>query len=409
MLDPRILTRIRQVSGLDMTSSLGERALRQRLANLAVGDAERYVERLLADDDELALLVDQIVVPETWFFREPAAFAHAAQHALQLWRGRGRRVRLLSLPCSSGEEAYSLAMALLDAGLEPEAFQIEALDISEPNLVKARQALYGRNSFRGQPGDFRPRYFDTRDGGELLQERVRRLVDFAQGNLLHLDMQGRMGLYDILFCRNLLIYFDEQSQGRAIANLNGLLAEDGLLYTGSSEMAACTRHGFVSAGIPWASAMHKAGQATRLEPRQPGAAKVRRPPATRAATPALARPAPKAPAAVSAVAPAGETLLTQARLLADNGHLEAAESLLQQALLLTPNCAQGFFLLGLLRESRDPAEADQCLRRAVYLDPNHYEALCHLAVLVERRGDGLEASRLRQRAARVLRRQEAAG
>ncbi|MET1081429.1 MAG: protein-glutamate O-methyltransferase CheR [Pseudomonas sp.] len=422
-MDPRVLDRLRQVSGLDMAHNIVERALRQRCLALDDHDERHYVERLLSDDLELARLIDLVVIPETWFFRDPAAFAHAAQCALQRHQATGRRVRLMSLPCSSGEEPYSLAMALLDVGLAPQAFQIEGLDISPPNLAKARQGLYGRNAFRGQAQAFRRRYFDARDEGlEALQPRVRERVEFAQGNILQLNQAERRGQYDILFCRNLLIYFDEPTQAQAIATLDHLLADDGLLFTGMAEMASCGRHGFVSAGVAGAAAMLKARAVdahTDPGPREPRAAKPPRvgsPRPRRTREVAAERPArsgaaslPKvdALAALAAELPVGvDTLLVQARRLADSGQLAQAQALLQQLLSEQPSTAQGHFLLALVCEPQDPRIAERHLRRAIYFEPGHYDALCHLALLVEQQGNAEEAARLRQRAGRVLKRRE---
>lgn len=415
-LDPRIAARIRAVAGLDMADNLVLRAVKRRIGELALEGMAEYTRLLLGSSAELTELIDLLVIPETWFFRDPAAFAQAVR-AVQGLKGLGRRARLLSLPCSTGEEPYSLAMALLDAGLGEADFQVEGWDISLPSLARAQRAVYGRNSFRGQDLAFRERHFNAVEGGHALMERVRQRVSFHQQNILQLDSAALAGQYDLVFCRNLLIYFDPPTQGRAIANLRALLNEQGLLFAGFAEMNACAQHGFIGAGGTRPAAMRKAGAnggtarlskagpartqaASGLRPRLAGSAG--RSPSSLPARPATPPLPAKAPPAVRP-----DHLLQQARQQADAGQLGAAQASLRSHLQQAPESAEAWFLLGLLLEGEAPAEAARLLRRAIYLEPAHYQALCHLALLCEQQGDGAQAAQLRARAGRVQTRADA--
>lgn len=407
-LDPRIAARIRAVAGLDMADNLVLRAVQRRISELGLSGMADYTGLLLVSAAELTELIDLLVIPETWFFRDPAAFAQAVQ-AVHGIKGLGRRARLLSLPCSSGEEPYSLAMALLDAGLGEADFQVEGWDISLPSLARAQQAVYGRNSFRGQDLAFRERHFKAVEGGHALNERVHQRVSFHQQNILQLETAVLAGQYDLVFCRNLLIYFDPTTQGRAIANLRALLNEQGLLFPGFAEMNTCAQHGFVGAGGAQPAAMRKAS--TRHETgRVPKAspARVQAVPRPRlggsAGRGAASLPAcPAQPPAPVKAPPAArpDNLLQQARQQADGGQLAAAQASLRSYLQQAPESAEAWFLLGLLLEGEAPAEATRLLRRAIYLEPAHYQALCHLALLCEQQGDGAQAAQLRARAGRV--------
>lgn len=411
-LDRRIAARIRAVAGLDMADNLVLRAVQRRISELSLSGMGDYSRLLLGSAAELTELIDLLVIPETWFFRDPAAFAQAVQ-AVRGIKGLGRRARLLSLPCSTGEEPYSLAMALLDAGLGEADFQVEGWDISLPSLARAQRAVYGRNSFRGQDLAFRERHFTAVEGGHALTERVRQRVSFHQQNILQLEAAVLAGQYDLVFCRNLLIYFDPPTQGRAIANLRALLNEQGLLFPGFAEMNTCAQHGFVGAGGAQPAAMRKAS--SHEIGREPKASLSRvqvlpRPrqgdSAGRCAASLPARPAQPVPSKASSAA-RPDNLLQQARQQADGGQLAAAQASLRSYLQQAPESAEAWFLLGLLLEGEAPVEATRLLRRAVYLDPAHYQALCHLALLCEQQGDGAQAAQLRARAGRVQTRADA--
>jgi chemotaxis protein methyltransferase WspC len=127
-----------------------ERAILERQTANRLADTRAYFARVWTSKAELQALVEAVVVPETWFFRDPGAFdalSSVVRHgALPM---ATEPLRLLSVPSSSGEEPYSIAMALLDAGVPSARFQVDAMDISQVALERAAAAVYGRNSFRG--------------------------------------------------------------------------------------------------------------------------------------------------------------------------------------------------------------------------------------------------------------------
>lgn len=406
-LDPRLAPLVRARTGLAIADDMLGRAIRQRLRERQEGDAEAYMARILDDEGEFADLLDLLVIPETWFFRDPQAIAHAARFAQERHARSGAPVRLLSLPCSTGEEPYTLAMALFDTGLPAQAFQVTAVDINEPSLERARRGLYGRNSFRARDLGFRDRYFDAEGDRQRLAERVRNQVRFRQGNILQLGSLRDGAPFDVVLCRNLLIYFDDQTQGRALSHLAALMHDDGLLCVGSSEMVSAMRHGFASLGVAHASALVKR-QAAGADPARPHppAAAPRRKAAVRTPPPAPALPARlrarsiPAPAPVTPVARSAQPL-EEAQRLADAGRGAEAEALLRNLLEADRSQAGAHFLLALILPDARAAEAERALRQALYLEPGHYPALCRLALICERAGRLDEAGRLRERAARI--------
>ena len=253
---------LKQTMGLDIASigaSALERAVQERQRECSVDDTRAYLDRVRASKDELQALIETIVVPETWFFRDQAAFAALVRFVREEWLPTHADgcLRLLSVPCSTGEEPYSMAMALLDANVPPGRFRIDAIDICERSLAHARRGIYGKGSFRGDVTAYRERYFEPVAGGHALSGAVRPQVNFQQGNLLNAGFLPGADIYDVVFCRNLLIYFDRATQDQAVSVLDRLLTPKGILFAGSSESGVFVNHRFSSAKLPMAFAFRK--------------------------------------------------------------------------------------------------------------------------------------------------------
>ncbi|MDF3836446.1 protein-glutamate O-methyltransferase CheR, partial [Cupriavidus basilensis] len=236
-------------------SGMIERAVRERLAAAAVPDHHAYWNLLHSRPDELQALIEAVVVPETWFFRHREALLALGRFAaMRVFGGEPGKdgagpLRILSVPCSTGEEPYSIVMALLDAGVPEHRFHIDAVDVSARALERARIGQYGSNSFRGGPLDFRDRYFTTSGSDYALNASVRAKVRLLRGNLLDPALMANESPYHFVFCRNLLIYFDPPTQQRALRMLEQLSRPDATLFVGPAEASLLTRHGFVSAGV----------------------------------------------------------------------------------------------------------------------------------------------------------------
>jgi chemotaxis protein methyltransferase WspC len=414
-----------RVLGLD-PASLGTAAVRDlieaRLRARGASDEASYLRLLETDKEELEQLLEAAVVHETWFFREPAAFDCLRDFALQRAARGARSLRILSVPCSTGEEPYSIAMTLLDAGLAPSSLSIEAVDVSEPALAAARRGVYGRNSFRGGK---RPKeaHFTTRGTSFALRETVRRTVRFSGGNLLDPAL-FRGAEFDVVFCKNLLIYLDRAARKAALQTIDRLLAKDGILFAGHSESPEYMALGFERFGESGSFAFRRPTERPAVPTARPSARKRSSLPArplparTASPRPAPLRPAPRSSvemAAVrqrvqlAAVRPSADTTpredLAKARALADRGSVAEATLVCEAYLKCDAENAEAHCLLGLLKQaSGDLTTARKSLERAVYLDPENHEALVHLALLHDQLGDRAAGAQLRRRADRCLRR-----
>ncbi|MDO8031798.1 protein-glutamate O-methyltransferase CheR [Janthinobacterium sp. SUN128] len=408
---------LRRATGLSVSKAVAERAVGQRMEQTGFSDSEAYLQALTPA--EMTQLIELVVVPESWLFRDPQAFYATVELVQERW-ARGRATRILSIPCAGGEEPYSMAMALRDGGVPKQAFSIDAYDLSPGCIERAQAGVYGRNAFRAQDVAFRERYFThVADDAYRIIDSLREQVTFRQGNLLQFDTATYSRHYDVIFCRNLLIYFDKPTTRAAIHNLSALLADDGMLLAGYAEVPSFCQNGFAPLQFRQAFALKKetAAPASPVQVAPLPALRTLRsvPPAPRraaAAAPAAATAPRTRPVSVPSPAPAAQAaqadLLAEARLLADRGQLREAGEKCHAHLARVPEAAEAYFMLGIINELAGKMDlADDYWRRCIYLQPDHYEALCHLSLLAERNGNHTAAATLKARAARIYQRRQA--
>lgn len=399
---------LKQTIGLDSASvglPMVERAVHQRMAACGLKSLPAYLEKVHTSTEELQELIEAVVVSETWFFRDKEAFIALGEFVLREWLPSGSgKLRLLSIPCATGEEPYSLAMTLDGLGLTPEGFHIDAVDISEQALARARKAVYGRNSFRGKNLDFRDQYFEPGPQGYHLSDSIRKTVLFQQANLFSPDFFPGSHHFHFIFCRNLLIYFDPAAQDRAIQTLKRLLVPQGILFVGPAETSLMLNHNLVSVKRPLSFAFRQGDSVAR--PVEKKAAHSRKkpisPPMPVVRTASALKPAwvPARPS--QPVLPEKEEpSLKLAHRLADEGRLKEAVQVCEDYLKKEPS-TEAFYLLGVIHDAGGNTEkAGACYRKALYLDPEHYESLMHLSYFAEKGGDSATAQNLRARAQRI--------
>jgi chemotaxis protein methyltransferase WspC len=392
-LSPGILVPLQRHLGL-APESVGERAVAaavdRRMAAVAAADRTDYEFRLATDPAELRALADAVVVHETWFFRYPESFRLLAGFAA----GR-RAVRALSVPCSTGEEAYSVAITLLDAGVA--GVSVLGVDVSEPAVARARAGVYPEGSFRESTHSPAERHFIRSAAGRVVAPAVKGRVAFRVASLIDPFFLADEPPFDVILCRNLFIYLTRDARARGVANLTRLLAPDGVLLVGHAESFALAAGRFRPVGSANAFAFTRATTAPPLPPV---------PPPTTAPVPAAPKTVPPPPRPPGVVVPpppppaAPPDPLAEARAAADRGEFREAARLCERVIGQGEPSAEGFALLGSIRSAAgDAAGAVREFERAVYLDPRHYDALVNLMALAEARHDAKAAAHYCRRAA----------
>lgn len=410
---------LRNTIGLEtesIGSSILESVVRSRMRAIQVNDLTEYNAILSSSTTELSELIDDMTIPETWFFRDYAPFEKLKQFALSYYARENCRepLRILSLPSSTGEEPYSIAMTLCDIGIPADKFVIDAIDICSKSLAIARKGVYSRHSFRcKQRDEIIDRYFTVDGTHHILSDRIRNMVRFSHGNIINPELSLPCSSYHVIFCRNLLIYFDTENKRKAYSRLESLLHDDGILFIGHSESGSIPKERFTYTGTPKAfayikaqhdilQAIHPASKigthtsVTRGKWAQPIHAQNRRQNPTRGTRLRHAQ--------VSAPEPERQQppTLESARQMANLGRYDEAEQICRDLVQQDNGNADVYYLMGLIKCScNKTGEAEEFLRKAIYLKPRFYDALIHLALLLDKKGADAEAGLLKRRAERA--------
>ena len=376
-----------------MENALGQAA---RAAGFAQPGA--FINALLRPEPEEALfdaLVRELTVGETYFFRESAVFTAITEQFLpewtRRWAGRMALPRFWSVGCCTGEEAYSLAIALERHGFPaPERAEILACDLNPHFLRLAREGVYRPWSFRGAPDWLRPTYFRPVDGERVeIRGDIRRAVRFQRLNLAgegYPSPENGTAAVDLILCRNVLMYFTPEQLGRAVRQLASCLTDGGWLVVGGAETGQVDVPGLTPVRFGDLTVFVKTVVRSRVvaasaSPRREAFVAPDATPVVRAAvhhvppSPRREEPPPS---------------LDDARRRASSGDRAAALAICERVLRADRlNAPAHFLLASILLEQGQHAEADAALRRALYLEPDF--AAAHLAVAQTARAAGRAA------------------
>lgn len=221
---------------------LFERRLSERVAALELFSFDEYYKYLRFNVNgrrELEEAIEALTTKETYFFRQEyqlRAFQNELLPRIARANGSSRQVSVWSAGCSTGEEAYTIAMLMLQSGVMYNwDMRVIGSDISRNSVAFARRGIYRGASFRTISDQTLNRYFTRVDGGHQVIDSVRRICHFGQLNLLDNVRASNVGRVDAIFCRNVLIYFDEQKKKKVIDTLYQRLVPGGYLLLGHSE------------------------------------------------------------------------------------------------------------------------------------------------------------------------------
>jgi len=226
-------------SGITFTSanrSILESRLREQLRSKNVDSVKTYFSTISIDKEELRSFLDSITTNLTRFFRNQPHFdaleKYVVPELLNIKKGGNNTLRIWSAGCSTGEEPYTIAMLLSEILPPSWRFDILASDISLKCLMTAKEGFYSEGKIDGIPPNYLTKYFDKVEGGYRIRPDIQAKVKFDYHNLKH--DSGQRGL-DILFCRNVIIYFDEAAQAAVINRFWETMAPKSFLFIGHSE------------------------------------------------------------------------------------------------------------------------------------------------------------------------------
>jgi chemotaxis protein methyltransferase WspC len=396
-----------------------------RMRECGIKDLADYIALVERSPEELKRLIDTVTVPETWFFRLPGAFECLEKRLRNTIDSDAPQLpfRVLCMPCSTGEEPYSVAMLMYECGLKREGFVIDAIDVNTVSLNKARQGVYTLNSFRGVKQRIIDSYFKQSDRIFELEERIRKSVNFSRVNVLEMEPPSRDMRYDVIFCRNMLIYFDRESQLKVIDLIERSLKDDGILFSGHSEAGIFFDSSFVPLKVDAGFAFIKKSQ-VKHEPRQPRISTdnldlfippvickktespkdsaMRRERRKRAESTVIKVSDELSPQVQPEEPQKFENPLRRAEELANSGQLAEAVTLCADCIAHDKLNPKAYCLMGMIQlSSRKYSDAEKFFNKALYLHPDYYEALLGVALTHEHTGNVDAARAFRNRAGNI--------
>ncbi|MCL2127373.1 MAG: protein-glutamate O-methyltransferase CheR [Treponema sp.] len=250
-------------SGITFTSanrSILESRLKERLREKKIGSVKTYYSTITTDKEELKGFLDSITTNLTRFFRNQAQFDALEKYVLPELINNikknhpGNNIKIWSAGCSTGEEPYTIAMLLSEKLPYPWKYEILASDISLKCLMTAREGFYAENKVDGIPENYLVKYFDKVDGGYHVHPDIQSRIKFDYHNLK--NDAGQRG-FDILFCRNVIIYFDEPAQLAVINRFWDAMAPKSFLFIGHSESLFGMNTKFEFIKTEWATLYRK--------------------------------------------------------------------------------------------------------------------------------------------------------
>jgi chemotaxis protein methyltransferase WspC len=343
----RIADQLAATSGVDpqqLDASRLQWIIDARCRHLHLKTATAYAEHLKSSPEEIDALIDAIVVPETRFFRDYAVFEHIRLWASQSATDFSGDLRILSAPCSTGQEAYSLAATLHEAGLPLSRFTIDAFDLSTAALDKAGSGLYPEEALRNLSAEQRRSCGTLHHKQWKMHDALRRRIHFERRNLAEPSVLGD-AQYHLILCRNLFIYLRPQARAALAQSLAAALIPGGRLILGTAdrveELSTLFSPLKPAASFAFTHRQHKAEAELPAISSQVAASLIAKHPHTTRTRKSI----PATPAAAEAAPATADALYQRALQHQQHGDLRKAEHRCRQALYLDPKYLPALELL----------------------------------------------------------------
>jgi len=399
------------------TQSIGESsvlsAIETRMQIHGLRGIDRYHELLIDSRMEFDALVEEIVVPETWFFRYKKSFKCIGDHiSTKVKQGSYslNSSRILSFPCSTGEEPYSILIELSEKNIPLANIIIDAVDISKRSLKKAEIGQYAQSAFREMDDSVRQRHFSSCDGGYKIHEHFRRKINFKQNNFLVGSISPQPAYYDVILCRNLLIYFDSDLQQIALEKLHRALKPDGILILGHAESSTINSQYFCRYGDEREhvfqrvkNSMKSAVATSKNFNKQPSNSinntEWRCLFSENSKDDKQKQDADKLCRQFDSVGDISFRLLEK---MISNGQYRDAEILIDKRLQKNKNDSDAHFLLALIEYKQDKdSDAESILKKVLYLEPRHERSIELLQSMARKNADMISVKKYDKRLKRI--------
>jgi chemotaxis protein methyltransferase WspC len=370
-----VTDRLEAAIGVDPQGLDGKRLhwiIESRCRQLKLPDASAYLAYLEKAPAESDALIDEVVVRETRFFRDLVVFDHIRRTLAQLAAANSGPLRILSAPCGTGEEAYSLAAMLQLVGVPPARFSIDAFDISPLALEIARRGIYPERTLSHVPAELQLACGQRQGSHWSVHKELRERVHFVRRNLAQPGALGDGAQYHLILCRNLFIYLAPAARGALAQSLSGALVSGGRLFLGTADRVRELHPLFApmrpAASFAFVHRASGAGAPVELRPRVAAAVRStrsrprdRKVEAILGANDGYVRP----PEVEAHDGQAAEELFHRALEHRQRGELAKAERRCRQALYLAPNLLPALELLQLLWSEHPNLRLRRALRDRV--------------------------------------------
>lgn len=361
------------------------------------------------NDDSLLLnkFLEKFLINETWFLRDQKPFLFLKEYIEENWSIKNK-LRILSIPCSSGEEVYSISILL--SQIENLNFNIEGIDLSKKALTIAKQGIYRKNAFRGTDEYFQTKYFNKIEDNYFIKDEYKNNIKFYEGNILDGSLLSNEEQYDIIFCRNLLIYFDEEKRLKAKNKIDNLLKDNGLLFVGHAEtMLFNSTYSLMKEKSSFVLQRKNADivnnniklNSNTIKPKKQFE-KIKLIP--QIINKDLFQPKTNGTKKEINNSPSMEN----AKGLADTAKYEEALLICNEHEKLNGPTFENYNLQGIIYSAlKKQNDAIDKFKKAIYLNPNDYESLLHLALIYKKTGNEKQATQLIIRSNRIKEKNEA--